>query len=772
MKIKNKIRNSLLAAAVVLAVSGGSAYAMPTGGSVTMGDVTNVANPAEIMKANANSIINWDSFSVGVGEKVTFDTQKFMVLNRVIGGQESQILGMLSDQGEGKLILINPSGIVLGENAVINANDLVLSTMRLSDSEFRDLVNGNRAVFEDKYNDRGKIEIKSGANLTLNEALRLYGGKITIADGVEIVSKDTSEVKVEMIAGTKVDTNMKNSLWTEYMEGTDIAIGNAKIGTRSNPISDISIRGDNVSMKGTDITVSGNSHSPHEVFISGTTTDMDSGKIFNKSGDIIIVDSRRWTVHYNDDGSIKTFDLEADPDNEINIKNSNINTVGANDITILGGNVNLEKSQLNSGKDIFVGAVKTYDSANGVRTATTYDSSTINADKDTIVHALGRSEAYGANLNIQAQRFDNLIQSDNPFVQIIGKESVNLNDIAKLLEADGNHDELIRDMLYNYIVNQLKADERQKIEIRNRVDDIIIDIRKRIEEKKFNKQNNYIGPNYDSDGFIQTGKMYIDEIHTSEVDENGNITVSLNVYNWTPVPGVIEIYDESGKIVDRKWIDGHKKLSENVAEAFGDVIDLGKGLIDGTYWTYKSKTDSTLNQYIGDNSIVVPKGGSIRITNNVTESPELSLYTFVGKMCDDLLTIKKVTDAVTKLQNPIDSKKFTDNVMKNIMVVMKEHDVLDDQIEDLLVKGTTKSYDLVTEMKGFNIDIPNIIKNTLVDTLSVENARESVINAVAAITDVFGVQEALFMGNRVLNSANYDNYRFKLQHVTPLEMKF
>ena len=84
MKIRNKIKNSFLTATILLAISGGSAYAMPTGGNVTMGDVTNVANPAELMTANANSIINWDSFSVGVGEKVTFDTQKFMVLNLLV----------------------------------------------------------------------------------------------------------------------------------------------------------------------------------------------------------------------------------------------------------------------------------------------------------------------------------------------------------------------------------------------------------------------------------------------------------------------------------------------------------------------------------------------------------------------------------------------------------------------------------------------------------------------------------------------------------------
>lgn len=453
-----KIKNSFLTAIILLAISGGSAYAMPTGGNVTMGDVTNVANPAEIMTANANSIINWDSFSVGVGEKVTFDTQKFMVLNRVIGGQESQILGMLSDQGEGKLILINPSGIVLGENAVINANDLVLSTMRLSDSEFRDLANGNIATFEDTYNDRGKIEIKSGANLTLNEALRLYGGKITIADGVEIISKENSSANVQISAGIKEITNLKGYSNTNTL-GSNIEIGDADIGTMANPISNITIKGEKTTLDKTDIVVKGDNNAQHNIVIASDITNINSSKLLNRSGDIFIANIKEGSWSYGSDGSIKKFEAIADPNYEVAIRNSNINTEKAKDITIIGGNVTLDHSQLNSGKDIFVGAVKNYDSKDGVRTATTYENSVINADKDTIVHARGYAEAYGANLNIQAKKFDNVIDSTNPFVKILGEKGISLDDIASFLKEYPEYEDTIADILYSKYQNKYDVKE-------------------------------------------------------------------------------------------------------------------------------------------------------------------------------------------------------------------------------------------------------------------------------------------------------------------------
>lgn len=458
MKIKNKIKHSLLTATILLAVSGGSGYAMPTGGNVTMGNVTNVSNPAEIMTANANSIINWDSFSVGVGEKVTFDTQKFMVLNRVIGGQESQILGMLSDQGQGKLLLINPAGIVLGENAVINANDLVLSTLRISDSEFKKLINGNSAIFEDVANDRGEIKLKSGTNLTLNEALRLYGGKITIADGVEIISKENSSAKVEIAAGIEGVTDLKKHHSNTYAMGTDVEIGDANIGTMSNPISNITIKSSKTTLDKADVVVNGNNNDEqHNIIITSAITNINSSKLLNRCGDIFIANTRRGSWSYDKDGSIKTFSAVADPDYEVSVRNSNINTEKEKNITIIGGNVTLDHSQLNSGKDIFVGAVKTYDSVEGVRTATTYDSSIINADKDTVIHARGYAEAYGANLNIQAQRFDNVIDTKNPLIKYIGKDGVPVWEIIPYIEGTNELD-------MDYFMNVIRPKIQTKVE--------------------------------------------------------------------------------------------------------------------------------------------------------------------------------------------------------------------------------------------------------------------------------------------------------------------
>lgn len=790
MKIKNKIKHSLLTAAILLTVSGGSAYAMPTGGNVTMGNVTNVANPAEIMTANANSIINWDSFSVGVGEKVTFDTQKFMVLNRVIGGQESQILGMLSDQGQGKLLLINPAGIVLGENSVINANDLVLSTLRLDDDEFKALANGDRGVFEDTYDDKGKIEIKSRTNLTLNEALRLYGGKITIADGVEIISKDNNDVKTEILAGVRVETDLKGTLRTVYDANTNVDIGSVKIGTEEHPISNIEIRGDKIDLDNTKIIVDSKNIGRHNIFIAGSKSSVFGSKLLNKNGDIILVDRNNWSAEYNNDGSLKTFYLEADPDNEINIVNSNINTMRAKDITILGGNVTLDHSQLNSGKDIFVGAVKTYDSKEGVRTATTYENSVINADKDTVVHALGHAEAYGANLNIQAQRFDNVIDSTNPIVKYIGKDGVSLWELAPYIDTE-------RDMNLDYYYNNLNGktlgelimmqlDNRKKGIIDKKLDATVEYLQKKLKEQEKSKgekspekknddkkPDNYVGPNNKIDEPIYSGKMYIDGIQTSDVDENGNITVSFNIYSKTPVPGVVEIYDETGKIIDRKWIEGYKSHAESVYEALEDFFKLGKDAVEGNALTYKSEALSEVNKFNGQDSIVVPKGGKIRVTNNVYESSALNLYTTVRQAVDEFLLTKDAVDLIKGKAITIDAKEYAGSIMTAILSKVKEEAL--DEFKDKMLEETVKNgIDASMAMKGLGIDIPSIMIDTLASTLGEvpKNGLESAVNALASITDPFKIQKGLFFGNAMLNKATYEKDRGVLLNSTPVELNF
>ncbi|MEO8137880.1 MAG: filamentous hemagglutinin N-terminal domain-containing protein, partial [Betaproteobacteria bacterium] len=82
------------------------------------------------------TVINWQSFSIGQNEVTRFVQQSAasQVLNRVVGGDPSQILGAL--QSNGQVFLINPNGIAFGPGAQVDVAGLVASTLNISNADF------------------------------------------------------------------------------------------------------------------------------------------------------------------------------------------------------------------------------------------------------------------------------------------------------------------------------------------------------------------------------------------------------------------------------------------------------------------------------------------------------------------------------------------------------------------------------------------------------------------------------------------------------------
>ncbi|WP_423369635.1 filamentous hemagglutinin N-terminal domain-containing protein [Burkholderia sp. LMG 32019] len=132
----------LLAAGVSLlglAMASG-AYALPTGGEIKSGNAnidTSADNKTMSIHQHTDKLItNWQDFSVGGGERVSFrqPTSQSIALNRVIGANGSQIHGQLD--ANGRVFLVNPNGVMFGAGAQVNVGGLVASTQNLSDADF------------------------------------------------------------------------------------------------------------------------------------------------------------------------------------------------------------------------------------------------------------------------------------------------------------------------------------------------------------------------------------------------------------------------------------------------------------------------------------------------------------------------------------------------------------------------------------------------------------------------------------------------------------
>lgn len=116
------------------------AFALPTGGTVVSGtaDILTFDNGKQ-MSINQHTdklITNWNDFSVNRGQTVTFSqpTKTSVALNRVIGVNGSNIQGQINANGQ--VFLINPNGVVFGNNAQVNVGGLVASTQNITDANF------------------------------------------------------------------------------------------------------------------------------------------------------------------------------------------------------------------------------------------------------------------------------------------------------------------------------------------------------------------------------------------------------------------------------------------------------------------------------------------------------------------------------------------------------------------------------------------------------------------------------------------------------------
>lgn len=207
--------------AATMALLAGNADALPTGQQVVSGAVsfaTSIDNKTLTITNSPNSIINWQGFSIAAGERTTFNQQNASsaVLNRVIGAYKSDIFGMLDSNG--KVFLINPSGVLFGAGSQINVAGLVASSLGMTNQDF---INGNYRFTGDGQSgfvtNQGNITTAAGGKVWLiapqveNQGIiNAPNGDVLLAAGqsVHLVDPNNPEVAVVVSAPTDAALNL------------------------------------------------------------------------------------------------------------------------------------------------------------------------------------------------------------------------------------------------------------------------------------------------------------------------------------------------------------------------------------------------------------------------------------------------------------------------------------------------------------------------------------------------------------------------------------
>ncbi len=195
--------------------------ANPVGEQVTHGTVefARSAGALTINQRSDKAIVHWQDFSIAAGERVDINQPGALsaILNRVTGGNPSQLFGQLKSNGQ--VYLINPNGIIVGRGATIDTGAFTASTLDVADEDF---LNGGDLTFKGdstaNLTNAGTIHAAEGdvvliARRVVNEGtITAPKGGAYLAAGSEVLLADAADPRIlvkskagETLGGTGVE---------------------------------------------------------------------------------------------------------------------------------------------------------------------------------------------------------------------------------------------------------------------------------------------------------------------------------------------------------------------------------------------------------------------------------------------------------------------------------------------------------------------------------------------------------------------------------------
>ena len=215
-KSRRKVeRPAVVLAAALLGFPSLSALAatLPEGGSLTygQGQVTQSGNEMTITQSSDKMALDWNSFNIGQGHKVTFvqPSSSSVAMNRVTGTDVSVIQGSL--KANGQVFLSNPNGVLFTKDAQVNVGSLVATTLHMSNE---DLASG-------RYRLQGKSEksVTNQGSITATSADGKGGVALVAAKIINEGSITADRGTVALAAAHKVTLDLGGPVKVQIEEG-------------------------------------------------------------------------------------------------------------------------------------------------------------------------------------------------------------------------------------------------------------------------------------------------------------------------------------------------------------------------------------------------------------------------------------------------------------------------------------------------------------------------------------------------------------------------
>ncbi|WP_426163352.1 filamentous hemagglutinin N-terminal domain-containing protein [Pseudoduganella sp. R-34] len=235
---------------LAIAACFGSAQANPVAPRVVAGQASFTQQGNVFTVANTpNTIINWQSFSIGADEVTRFLQQgaASKVLNRISGQDPSRILGSL--QSNGQVYLLNPNGVLFGQGARIDVQGLVASSLALSDADFlAGRMRFTGAAGAGKVENQGQIATRHGGQVYLvapqvenSGIIQAPGGAVMLAAGHSVQLVDSANPALQVVVSAPADQAL--NLGQLVAQGGRVGIFGALVKQRGTVSADSAVRG-------------------------------------------------------------------------------------------------------------------------------------------------------------------------------------------------------------------------------------------------------------------------------------------------------------------------------------------------------------------------------------------------------------------------------------------------------------------------------------------------------------------------------------------------
>jgi len=212
-------RKRLIVASIAACFASAPAWSNPTGPQVVTGGASfNQAGKLLTVNNTNGAIINWNTFSIGAGETTRFNqaSAASSVLNRVIANDPSVLLGTLSSNG--KVWLVNPAGIMVGQGAKIDVAGFIASTLNVANQDFlAGRLNFGATPNAGSIQNYGQITTPSGGSIYLvapnienHGIINAPNGEVILAAGqtAQLIDTGTPGVKVDITGAEGNVTNL------------------------------------------------------------------------------------------------------------------------------------------------------------------------------------------------------------------------------------------------------------------------------------------------------------------------------------------------------------------------------------------------------------------------------------------------------------------------------------------------------------------------------------------------------------------------------------